>query len=444
MFYKKLMYFHFMKNSMLFKVLIAIVLAVVAGLLTQPGAGLFGVTYVQMYHLIGKLFLNALSLVVVPLVAASIITGTARMGVEQSFGTLGLKTFGYFILTSLLAILIGLFLTVLIEPGTASQGSILSSVNTEKLAEIKHQAEGNAFDKIEEILLKTIPPNILAAASQNQMLGLIIFCLVFGYFIAKTDAHTSSIILGFFKGVFQIMMQITQLVMKALPIGVFGLVAKAIATTGLETIGAVAYYFGTVLLGLFVYAFIVLPLMLKFIAGVSPLAHIRAMMPALVTAFSTTSSAATLPVSLECVEKKAGVSNRISSLILPLGTSINLSGSALYVCAGVVFIAQAYGVHLSIPSMAVVIFLTLITSLGSAGIPSASLFSIVVILQALGLPADGIGLIMAVERILDMFRTPVNVFGTSCCAVLVARSEGEKDILVPAKLETVTSEQNPI
>jgi proton glutamate symport protein len=444
MFYKKLMYFHFMKNSMLFKVLIAIVLAVVAGLLTQPGAGLFGVTYVQMYHLIGKLFLNALSLVVVPLVAASIITGTARMGVEQSFGTLGLKTFGYFILTSLLAILIGLFLTVLIEPGTASQGSILSSVNTEKLAEIKHQAEGNAFDKIEEILLKTIPPNILAAASQNQMLGLIIFCLVFGYFIAKTDAHTSSIILGFFKGVFQIMMQITQLVMKALPIGVFGLVAKAIATTGLETIGAVAYYFGTVLLGLFVYAFIVLPLMLKFIAGVSPLAHIRAMMPALVTAFSTTSSAATLPVSLECVEKKAGVSNRISSLILPLGTSINLSGSALYVCAGVVFIAQAYGVHLSIPSMAVVIFLTLITSLGSAGIPSASLFSIVVILQALGLPADGIGLIMAVERILDMFRTPVNVFGTSCCAVLVARSEGEKDILVPAKLETVTSEQNPV
>jgi proton glutamate symport protein len=438
------MYIHFMKNSMLFKVLVAIGLAVVAGLLTQPGAGLFGVTFVQMYNLIGKLFLNALSLVVVPLVAASIITGTARMGVEQSFGTLGLKTLGYFILTSFLAILIGLLLTVIIEPGTASQGSILSSVNTEKLAEIKHQAEGNAFDKIEEILLKTIPTNILAAAAQNQMLGLIIFCLVFGYFISKTDAHTSSIILGFFKGIFQIMMQITQLVMKALPIGVFGLVAKAIATTGLETIGAVAYYFGTVLLGLFVYAFVVLPLMLKFIAGVSPLAHIRAMMPALVTAFSTTSSAATLPVSLECVEKKVGVSNRISSLILPLGTSINLSGSALYVCAGVVFIAQAYGVHLSIPSMAVVIFLTLITSLGSAGIPSASLFSIVVILQALGLPADGIGLIMAVERILDMFRTPVNVLGTSCCAVLVARSEGEKDILVPAKLETVTSEQNPI
>lgn len=430
-----------MKNSMLLKVFLAIALAVIAGLLTGPDSGVFGVTFLQIYNLIGQLFLNALSLVVVPLVSASIITGTARMGSEQSFGTLGLKTFGYFILTSLLAIVIGMVLAVIIEPGTSQQTSVLSShVDAARLAEIKNQTEGNAFDKIAQIFLKVIPSNILAAAAQGQMLGIIVFCLVFGYFISKIDSHTSAIILGFWKGVFQIMMQITHLVMKALPIGVFGLVAKAIATTGVDTIEAVAYYFITVLAGLLIYALIILPFLLKFIAGVNPVAHFRAMVPALVTAFSTSSSAATLPVTIDCVEKRAGVSNRISSFILPLGTSVNLSGSALYVCAGVIFIAQAYGVHLSIPSLCVVVLLTLLTSLGSAGIPSASMISIVVILQALGLPADGIGLIMAVERILDMFRTPVNVFGTSCCAVLVARSEGEKDILVQPKLQPAANE----
>jgi proton glutamate symport protein len=161
------------------------------------------------------------------------------------------------------------------------------------------------------------------------------------------------------------------------------------------------------------------------------------MLPALITAFSTSSSAAALPVSLECVEKRVGVSNRICSIVLPLGTSLNLTGSSLYVCAGVVFIAQVYGMPLALPTLAVVVLLTLFTSLSSAGIPSASMFSILIILQFLGLPAEGIGMIMAVERILDMFRTPVNIFGTSCCAVLIARSEGEETLF--PELEFATS-----
>lgn len=423
-----------MKNTMLIKVLVAIVLAIAAGLASGTHAGLFGIPFVKIYGLIGQLFLNALSLVVVPLVASSIITGAARMGSEQSFGTLGLKTFGYFLLTSALAILIGLALALVISPGAGQESHpmMASSMDAARLTEINQQAQGDPFQKIEQIFLKVIPSNIIAAASQGQMLGLIFFCMLFGYFIAKIDIHASSVVLSFWKGVFQIMMQITHLVMKALPIGVFGLVAKAIATTGLETIGGVALFFGTVLLGLAIFALILLPLLLKFVGRVNPIAHIKAMVPALVTAFSTSSSAATLPVTIDCVEKRAGVSNRISSFILPLGTSINLSGSALYVCVGVLFIAQAYGVHLSLPSLIIVAVMTLMTSLGTAGIPSASLFSIVVILHTLGLPADGIGLIMAVERVLDMFRTPVNVFGTSCCAVLVARSEGEQGILMPA------------
>lgn len=418
---------------MLIKVLIAIVLAVIAGLLTSPQTVVWGIPLVKVYGLVGQLFLNALSLVVVPLVAASIITGMARMGGDQSFGSLGVKTFGYFIFTTLLAILVGLALALLIAPGSLqeSSGLGLAQMDTQRIAELAAQSQGDPFSKIEQILLKLVPSNILAAAAQGQMLGLILFCMVFGYFISQIDAHTSGILLGFWKGVFQIMMKITHLVMKALPFGVFGLVAKALATTGLSTVGSVAGFFGTVLLGLALFAFVLLPLLLKTIAGVNPLNHIRAMFPALVTAFSTTSSAATLPVTLECVEKRAGVSNRISSFVLHLGTSINLSGSALYVCMGVLFVAQAFGVSLSVPALAIIVLMALLTSLGTAGIPSASLISVVLILQTLGLPAEGIGLIMAVERFLDMFRTPVNVFSNSCCAVLVAHAEGERD-LVPS------------
>lgn len=419
-----------MKNLLIYKVLFAIVLAVLAGIFIPPATEIFGVPVLKLFGLFGQLFLNALNLVVVPLVVASIVTGSARMGADHSFGPLGLRTLGYFVLTCLLAVLTGLTLTLILQPGAFQGASI--SLDAKALADLQAQSQGGGFGKIEMILLKIIPSNILAAAAQSQMLGIILFSMVFGFLTSKIDSQYSTTILNFFKGLFQIMMQMTQLVMKALPIGVFALVAKAIASTGIETIGSVAYFFGTVLLGLLIYAGILLPALLKFAGGVNPWAHIRAMFPALVTAFSTSSSAATLPVTLECVEKRAGVSNRVSSFVVPLGTSVT-SGSALYVCVAVLFIAQVYGLQIGIPGCFVVVLMTMLTALATGGIPSASLISVVIILQALGLPADGIGLIMAVERILDMFRTPVNVFGTSCCAVLAARGEGEKTFLATAK-----------
>jgi Na+/H+-dicarboxylate symporter len=416
-----------MKNRILLKVLLAMLLAVIAGWLAGPKATLLGVPYLSLFNLIGQLFLNALSLVVVPLVAASIITGSAKMGGEHSFGSMGLKTLGYFVLTSLLAILVGLMVGLIMTPGISAEPlkGMVSSSETLNLAEIKQQLEGGIFQKIEQILVKIIPSNIFAAASQGQMLGIIVFCLLFGLFTAKIERRYGETLIHFWQGVFQVMMQITHLVLRALPIGVFGLVAKAIATSGVDTLGSVAYFFLTVLIGLALYSLAILPILLKTVAGANPWRHIQAMFPALVTGFSTSSSAATLPITLECVEKRASVSNRVSSFAIPLGTSINLSGSYLYVCVSVLFIAQAYGIPLAWPALALIVLMTLLTSFGSAGIPSASLISIVVILQTLGLPADAIGLIMTVERLLDMFRTPVNIFGTSCCAVLVAHSEGE-------------------
>lgn len=413
-----------MKNTILFQVLLAIVLGVTAGIFLPDGI------FLKIYTLAGKVFLNALSLIIVPLVVSSIIIGTARMGKEQSLGSLGLKTLGFFVLTSLSAILIGMAAAVMISPGV-SAGPLnidLFAGEGDFLAKIKDIADESLMNKVQQIILKIVPSNIFSAAAHGEMLGLIVFSMLFGFFTSKADPNASSIVLGFFNGVFQVMMQITKLVIKALPVGVFALIAKSVANTGIESMGSVIYFVGTVLLGLFIYAFIFLPLLLKFVAGVKPWGHIKAMMPAMITAFSTTSSAATLPVTIECVEKKLGVSNKVSSFVLPLGISINLSGSSLYVCAGVIFIAQVYGFALSIPTLFLIVIMTLISSLGSAGIPSASMISIVVILQTIGLPGEGIGLIMAVERILDMFRTPVNVFGTSCCAVLVAKSQEEKDL----------------
>lgn len=417
-----------MKNSVLVKVLIAIVLAVAAGIITGPDKEIFGVTFLQIYSLIGKLFLNALKLVVVPLVVSSIITGTARMGAEGTVGTLGLKTFGYFILTTSLAIVVGITLALILQPGIG-QGS--NAPAAAFAAELTSQSQGTAFDKIEQVFLKMVPSNIFAAAAEGQMLGLIFFSLLFGYFISKIEAHPASLLLGFWKGVFQIMMSITHLVMKALPIGVFGLVAKVAATTGVESLRSLAYFTGTVILGLAIFGFIILPLLLRIVGGVNPWRHIKAMAPALLTAFSTSSSAASLPVTIECMEKRVNVSNRICSFTLPLGTSLNLTGSTLHVCVAVIFIAQAYGADLSAPNLLIIALMALFSSIGVAGIPSASLVTVLLILHTLGIPADAVGLILAVERIVDMCRTVVNVFGNSCCAVLVARSEGEKSILMP-------------
>ncbi|OGN55009.1 MAG: hypothetical protein A2098_00015 [Chlamydiae bacterium GWF2_49_8] len=233
----------------------------------------------------------------------------------------------------------------------------------------------------------------------------------------------------FFQGIFNAMIHVTHLILYLLPLGVFFLVAKAFATTthGLSGLG---YFFLSVISGLAFFLFIGLPLLLKFIGRVSPWKFFRAMYPALFTAFSTSSSSATLPVTLDCIEKRDGVSNRIASLVVPLGTSVNMSGSALYDLVAAMFVVQAYGVQLSFFTQFLVALLALITSIGIAGVPSGSLVAIIVILKTVGLPPEGIGLFIAVDRLLDMCRTTVNVFSDSTCALLVARSEGEQTFLI--------------
>lgn len=405
-------------------IFISIALAIVFGSLVGDQAKIFGVTIYSILDVIGILFLNALTLVVVPLVSSSIIVGISRIGGEEGFKRLGAKMFSFYIGTTLLAILIGLFFVNLIGPGYA----IVNVPTTADTAALSKQLNSESSSLL-PVLLSVVPSNIVNALSQGNMLGLIFFSGFFGFCISKIQDEHKTTLKSFFQGLFQVMIEFTHIIMKFLPYGVFALVAKVFMTTGLESLASVALFTVTVLLGLIGFMFIGLPLLLKTLGKLSPIRHFKAMSPALITAFSTSSSSATLPVTIDCVEKRAGVSNRICSLVIPLGTSVNMSGSALYECVAAMFVAQAYGIDLTITKQFLIVALALITSIGVAGIPSASLVAVLVILKVIGLPTEGIGLFIAVDRVLDMCRTTVNVFSDSCCAVLVAKSEGEKGVL---------------
>ncbi len=423
------------KHKSPWTIFIAIFLAIAAGSILGKDATIFGISLYAIFDVLGAIFLNALTLVVVPLVSSSIITGIARIGGESEFGRLGLKTFSFYIGTSLIAILIGLFFVNLINPGVSHVVPLVSEAEQATIAAFKEGLSHNEGKAFVDVLMQIVPSNVIEAFSRNQMLGLIFFSLLFGYSLSKIDTGPSAILQGFWQGIFQTMIAITRIVMKFLPYGVFCLVAKVFMTTGVGSLGSLALFSLTVLLGLATFMLVALPLLLSLIGRVSPLRHFKAMGPALITAFSTSSSSAALPITIDCVEKRAGVSNRICSLVIPLGTSINMSGSALYECVAAMFVAQAYGIDLSLLTQFLVVLMALVTSIGVAGIPSASLVAILVILKVIGLPSEGIGLFIAVDRLLDMCRTMVNVFSDSCCAVLVARSEGEKGILTTDPVE---------
>ncbi|PCH85770.1 MAG: dicarboxylate/amino acid:cation symporter [Piscirickettsiaceae bacterium] len=413
------------------QIFIAIGLAVVAGIITGEDAGIGSFVFYDAYVFVGTLFLNALKMLIVPLILSSIICGIANMGELGGLGRLGGKTITYYMSTSVIAILIGLLLVNIVEPGIIDGEPVRDRVGlSENIDEITAKVEGRGAGDIAGVFLRMVPTNIVAAAANGQMLGLIFFGLLFGYFMTKIEIEQrKTALLTFWNAVLDVMMKMTDWVMKFAPIGVFGLVAKVVASTGLDAFLPLAYFFFTVLGALLIHFAVVMPLLLKGLGRVQPLRHYKAMLPALLTSFSTSSSSATLPITMECVEKNAGVSNRTSSFVLPLGATINMDGTALYECVAAMFIAQAYGLHLGLTEQFLIVITALVTSIGVAGIPAASLVAISIILTTIGLPLEGIGLILAVDRVLDMCRTSVNVFSDSCGAVIIARSEGEDQIL---------------
>lgn len=375
-------------------------------------------TAVSAISWMGDVFLRLLKMLIIPLILSSLISGIVNIGKSSNLGRLGLKTFAYYILTSLLAIMTGLFLVNLLKPGVGTDLNFTE--NVEGLIE-----KQKSFT---EILIDIVPQNIFQAFNESDMLSIIFFAIFFGYFITKVKDKYRKLLKDFMNGVFEVMMEMTMFVIKFTPIGIFGIVAKVIADQ--DDLGnlftRMGLYMITVIAGLAIHFFITLPLLTKFIGKASPFKHMKNMATPLLTAFSTSSSGATLPLTIAAVENKSGVSNKITSFTLPLGATVNMDGTALYECVAAIFIAQAYGQDLPIISQIIIVITALLASIGAAGIPMAGLVMITVILTAVGLPLEGVGLILAVDRILDMFRTATNVWSDSNAAVIIAKSEGEK------------------
>jgi Na+/H+-dicarboxylate symporter len=418
------------KLAMHWQILIAIIAAGFAGTLTGIEGSIFGVSFYAVYDFLGTLFLNGLKMIIVPLILSSIITGIAGVGQNSNLASLGTKTIMFYATTSLLAILVGLALVNITTPGLIdgqpAATELNLSTNQDDLADVVKKVEGKGGGDITAVFLRMIPTNVVSAAANGEMLGLIFFAILFGIFMARIDTDKSELLRSFWQGVFDVMMLITMWVMKFAPLGVFGLVAKTVAATGFAAFQPLLVFFLTVVAALAIHAFITLSLLMRLLGKINPGQFLKIMSPVMLTAFSTASSSATLPLTLETVEKEVGVSNETTSFVLPLGATINMDGTALYECVAAMFIAQAYGIDLSLIQQFTIVMVALITSIGVAGIPAASLVAITVILGVIGLPLEGLGLLLITDRVLDMMRTAVNVYSDSCGTTIIARTQGEK------------------
>ncbi|MFZ2325053.1 MAG: dicarboxylate/amino acid:cation symporter [Ignavibacteriaceae bacterium] len=402
-----------LKLKLHWQILIAFIIAVLFGLFLPQ--------YSNYVRWLGDIFLRALKMIIVPLILTSIVSGVTNIGETKSLGRFGLKTISYYLLTSTFAIITGLLLVDLIKPGVGADLGFKMAVP--ELTKVS----GGLWD----IIMRMIPQNIFEALASADMLAIIFFAILFGFFIAKVQTEYKDFMTGFFNSGFEIMMKMTSFIIKFAPLGILGIVTGVVAdqasdkTRLLNMFQHLGIYMLTVLGGLAFHFFITLPLIIKFIGKVSPAKHFKAMSLPLITAFSTSSSSATLPLTMEAVEHNSGVSNKITSFVLPLGATVNMDGTALYECVAAMFIAQAYGIELGFIQQMIVVVTALLASIGAAGIPMAGLVMMSVVLTAVGLPLEGVGLILAVDRILDMCRTMVNVFSDSCGAVTIAKSEGE-------------------
>jgi len=367
---------------------------------------------------LGDLFLRLLKMVSVPLIITSLITGITGLGHVERLGKMFGRTLLYYLSTSMLAIVIGLAMVNVIQPGANGVAA------EDAAAEIQDARQSKSlgivlFDQLQNM----IPPNPIAAVSTGKFLSIIAFSLAFGVCTILVGGAPARHIGELFESMFQVMMKLTMLIISIAPIGVFFLMLSATASQGAGVFSTLGWYMLTVACALTIHAVIILPMILHFLAGRNPAEFAKAMSPALLTAFSSASSNGTLPLTLTCVEQRAKISNRVGSFVLPLGATINMDGTALYEVVAVLFIAQFSGVELSLAQQIVVALTALLASIGAAGIPHAGLVMMVIILQAVGLPTESQGMIIAVDRVLDMLRTAVNVWSDSCGCAVITRFE---------------------
>ncbi|MDX1622541.1 MAG: dicarboxylate/amino acid:cation symporter [Gemmatimonadota bacterium] len=400
------------------QILLGLVLGAVAGLLVGPG--------IAVIKPIGDAFIRLITMIVVPLVFASILVGVASLGDLVKLGRIGLKTVTYYLVTTSIAITIGLTLANLVKPGARLAGDVKDRLLEDfaGAAEVNVQQATEAPSMV-DTLLEIIPTNPIEALAEATMLQVIFFALVFGIALTYLERSKAEPVISFMDTVNDAMIELVHLVMKLAPYGVFALIAAIIGEYGLGILKTLVVYSVVVIVGLVVHGVLVYPAAVKLFSGMSPVPFFKGIAPAQLVAFSTSSSNATLPVTMESCEENLGVSEEVSAFVLPLGATINMDGTALYQGVATIFIAQVYGLQLGIEQQLMVVLTATLASIGAAGVPGVGMITLALVLKTVGIPLEGIALILGVDRILDMCRTALNITGDSSCAVVVAATEGE-------------------
>lgn len=427
-------------------ILVALVAGVAAGAALQPfaspaegEAAPWATKSIEVCRFFGDLFLRALKMVIVPLVVASIISGIAGTSSLEGFARMGLKTWAYYLLGGLAAVCVGLLFVNVIQPGFSDGGPnptlraamdhALQGDRAGEVGEVMKNAEGGAASLL-DIVRRAVPTNIVEACAEGDLLAIIVFSILFAVAMVLLPGGPPRALQDGFNQVADVMTLITTWIMKFTPFAAFCLVLPSIAAVGVSVLQNLVPYLLTVAGALLFHLLVVMPLVLRFVAKVSPYAHLENMQDSLMMSFSTASSTATIPVTMRCLLENAKVSERVASFVVPLGATVNMNGTALYECVVVVFAAQVLGLDLSFSQQLLVVLLALVSSIGVAGIPAASLVAIIIIMQSAGFTEDmikaSLGLVLALDRPLDMARTTVNVFSDTVGAVVIARSEGEE------------------
>ena len=368
-----------------------------------------------LFEVVGSMFVAALKMLVVPLVFVSLVNGVTNLGDVSALGRLGAKSLLLYVLTTAIAITLALTLAALFNPGTG--------LDLSQHASDFHAAQA---PELTQVIIDLVPSNPIAALAQGKMLQIIVFALLFGVAITLAGEQGRHV-LSFFSDLDTVIMKMVDLVMAIAPIGIFALITRTFADQGLDVILPLLSYFLVVIGALAVHVTVTYPLMLRMVGGLSPLTFFRKMRPPMLFAFSTASSAATIPITLKTVETRLGVKDTVASFTVPLGATINMDGTAIMQGVATVFIANVYGYDLGMTDYLMVMLTATLASIGTAGVPGVGLIMLAMVLGQVGLPVEGIALIIGVDRILDMLRSAVNIAGDGTISCLVARSEGALD-----------------
>ena len=422
------------------KILLGLILGAVIGFI----ANVFGLTWLQTFLIalepLGDAFIRAITMIVIPLVVASLMVGTASLGDLAKLGRIGGKTIAFYMCTTAVAVTIGLIVSNVLKPGSRIDDSTRDAL----AAQFEGEAEGavtlaEEAPSVVDTLLSIIPRNPVQAAADLELLPLIFFTIVFAAAVSVIAPKRREAVITFFEGVNDASMVVIDWIMKTAPYAVFALIAAVVAQFGVDLLQSLLVYSLVVVGGLVIHLFFTYGLAVRFLAKLPFLEFLKRISNAPLVAFSTSSSNATLPVTMETAEEKIGISKPVSSFVLPLGATINMDGTALYQAVAVMFIAQIYGIDIGVTEQLVVVLTATLASIGAAGVPSAGIITLIIVLNAVGLGAQvqaGIALILGVDRILDMIRTSVNVTGDLTAASVVARSEGEDLTFLPRRRES--------